>query len=211
MSKCEIIIKICFNLIQDMKLGRNLARTFLDYYKLQNHIVFNPSTSVIPKLNNTSLINYKNLPNTSLLASANLNTAALNINNGNGSSTNINSSINNNNNNNNSNSNLAAISTNNAAINQNGLIGNIAISALSNSKMSNKRSPTSLTAQALKPIATLAAINPNSSSSLSTNSSSLNTVGDVNSNGSTLVNPQQPQPAPKPQAQAKFLVENSFD
>ena len=26
-----------------MKLGRNLARTFLDYYKLQNHIVFKPS------------------------------------------------------------------------------------------------------------------------------------------------------------------------
>ena len=33
-----------------MKLGRNLARTFLDYYKLQNHIVFNPSASIAPKL-----------------------------------------------------------------------------------------------------------------------------------------------------------------
>ena len=34
-----------------MKLGRNLARTFLDYYKLQNHIVFNPSAVIMPKLN----------------------------------------------------------------------------------------------------------------------------------------------------------------
>lgn len=35
-----------------MKLGRNLARTFLDYYKLQNYIVFNPNISNMPKLNN---------------------------------------------------------------------------------------------------------------------------------------------------------------
>ena len=37
-----------------MKLGRNLARTFLDYYKLQNHIVFNPTAAIIPKLANAS-------------------------------------------------------------------------------------------------------------------------------------------------------------
>jgi hypothetical protein len=30
-----------------MKLGRNLARTFLDYYKLQNYIIFKPSTVTI--------------------------------------------------------------------------------------------------------------------------------------------------------------------
>lgn len=43
-----------------MKLGRNLARTFLDYYKLQNIIVFNPSTGVIPKLStNTTYLNLK--------------------------------------------------------------------------------------------------------------------------------------------------------
>jgi hypothetical protein len=34
-----------------MKLGRNLARTFLDYYKLQNHIIFNPTAAIMPKLN----------------------------------------------------------------------------------------------------------------------------------------------------------------
>ena len=38
-----------------MKLGRNLARTFLDYYKLQNLIVFNPSTAITPKLNSQFL------------------------------------------------------------------------------------------------------------------------------------------------------------
>ena len=32
-----------------MKLGRNLARTFLDYYKLQNHIVFKPAHSLSTK------------------------------------------------------------------------------------------------------------------------------------------------------------------
>lgn len=37
-----------------MKLGRNLARTFLDYYKLQNHIVFNPTAALMPKLPNSS-------------------------------------------------------------------------------------------------------------------------------------------------------------
>jgi hypothetical protein len=30
-----------------MKLGRNLARTFLDYYKLQNYIIFKPSTITV--------------------------------------------------------------------------------------------------------------------------------------------------------------------
>ncbi|CAF0840405.1 unnamed protein product [Brachionus calyciflorus] len=37
-----------------MKLGRNLARTFLDFYKLQNYIVFNPSAAIMPKLNNSA-------------------------------------------------------------------------------------------------------------------------------------------------------------
>jgi hypothetical protein len=40
-----------------MKLGRNLARTFLDYYKLQNYIVFKPIT--IPK----TVTDYTNLNN----------------------------------------------------------------------------------------------------------------------------------------------------
>ena len=44
-----------------MKLGRNLARTFLDYYKLQNHIIINPVASISSKLqNNNSLYNIKN-------------------------------------------------------------------------------------------------------------------------------------------------------
>lgn len=50
-----------------MKLGRNLARTFLDYYKLQNIIVFNPvSTTLIPKLASSSTyLNLKSQSNTS--------------------------------------------------------------------------------------------------------------------------------------------------
>ena len=32
-----------------MKLGRNLARTFLDYYKLTGHISIKPISSIIPK------------------------------------------------------------------------------------------------------------------------------------------------------------------
>lgn len=43
-----------------MKLGRNLARTFLDYYKLQNHIVFNPTTAIAPKLTNQSFLKSSN-------------------------------------------------------------------------------------------------------------------------------------------------------
>lgn len=44
-----------------MKLGRNLARTFLDYYKLQNIIVFNPASSTLmPKLaSSTTYLNLK--------------------------------------------------------------------------------------------------------------------------------------------------------
>lgn len=57
-----------------MKLGRNLARTFLDYYKLQNYIVFNPSTSIMPKLNNTSSFSNYRTSNTSLITGSNLNT-----------------------------------------------------------------------------------------------------------------------------------------
>ena len=53
-------------LLKDMKLGRNLARTFLDYYKLQNLIIFNPSTSITPKVNNSQLVSIKN-QSTSLL------------------------------------------------------------------------------------------------------------------------------------------------
>ena len=49
-----------------MKLGRNLARTFLDYYKLQNFIVFKPSN--VPKnndfSNSTSLIKSRKLSQT---------------------------------------------------------------------------------------------------------------------------------------------------
>jgi len=33
----------------DMKLGRNLARTFLDYYKLIGFITSKPSSSIVPK------------------------------------------------------------------------------------------------------------------------------------------------------------------
>ena len=37
------------NFSTDMKLGRNLARTFLDYYKLTGHISIKPISSIIPK------------------------------------------------------------------------------------------------------------------------------------------------------------------
>ncbi len=43
-----------------MKLGRNLARTFLDYYKLQNHIIFNPTTAIAPKLTNQNFLKSSN-------------------------------------------------------------------------------------------------------------------------------------------------------
>ncbi|MFN9959808.1 MAG: hypothetical protein ACK55I_42535, partial [bacterium] len=56
-----------------MKLGRNLARTFLDYYKLQNLIIFNPSTSITPKINHSSLVSIKNQA-TSLIANTTTNT-----------------------------------------------------------------------------------------------------------------------------------------
>lgn len=53
-----------------MKLGRNLARTFLDYYKLQNLIIFNPTTAITPKN-----VNYIKTSNTSQnLSSFNANT-----------------------------------------------------------------------------------------------------------------------------------------
>lgn len=49
-----------------MKLGRNLARTFLDYYKLQNYIVFNPTTTSMPKLTaSTTCLNLKSHHQTS--------------------------------------------------------------------------------------------------------------------------------------------------
>lgn len=48
-----------------MKLGRNLARTFLDYYKLQNIIVFSPSSTLVPKLNSAAYLNLKSPTNTS--------------------------------------------------------------------------------------------------------------------------------------------------
>jgi hypothetical protein len=62
-----------------MKLGRNLARTFLDYYKLQNYIVFNPAAAIMPKLN-TSNSYYKN--SNPLLKSDNTALTSNNINNG---------------------------------------------------------------------------------------------------------------------------------
>ena len=35
--------------LPDMKLGRNLARTFLDYYKMTGYISAKPSSSMLPK------------------------------------------------------------------------------------------------------------------------------------------------------------------
>ena len=169
-----------------MKLGRNLARTFLDYYKLQNHIVFNPSTSIIPKLNN-SLVNYKNLPNTSLLTNTNNNS---NANNNNNSS--ISSNINNN---------YATPSANGATS-----ISSSLANLNSNNKMSTKRSPSNLTAHALKPLSSLGLNNPVSSSSLSNNSTTLAPQNEANVNSTSVNNL-----TPKSQAQSKFLVENSFE
>ena len=171
-----------------MKLGRNLARTFLDYYKLQNHIVFNPSTSIIPKLNN-SLVNYKNLPNTSLLTNTNTNNNS-NANNNNNS--NISSNINNN---------YATPSANGAAS-----ISSSLANLNSNNKMSTKRSPSNLTAHALKPLSSLGLNNPVSSSSLSNNSTTLAPQNEANVNSTSVNNL-----TPKSQAQSKFLVENSFE
>ena len=37
------------DMISDMKLGRNLARTFLDYYKLNGYISTKPTSSITPK------------------------------------------------------------------------------------------------------------------------------------------------------------------
>lgn len=37
------------NYVPDMKLGRNLARTFLDYYKLSGIISTKPTSSIVPK------------------------------------------------------------------------------------------------------------------------------------------------------------------
>lgn len=55
----------------DMKLGRNLARTFLDYYKLQNYIVFNPSAAIMPKLNSST--GFSTYRSSSILASTSSN------------------------------------------------------------------------------------------------------------------------------------------
>jgi len=175
-----------------MKLGRNLARTFLDYYKLQNHIVFNPSTSIIPKLNN-SLVNYKNLPNTSLLTNTNTNNNSNANNNNNNNNSTISSNINNNN--------YATPSANGAAS-----ISSSLANLNSNNKMSSKRSPSNLTAHALKPLSSLGLNNPVSSSSLSNNSTTLAPQNEANVNATSVNNL-----TPKSQAQSKFLVENSFE
>jgi hypothetical protein len=34
----------------DQQLGRNLARTFLDYYKSINYVSWSPSCSIMPRL-----------------------------------------------------------------------------------------------------------------------------------------------------------------
>ena len=39
-----------FHWFLDQQLGRNLARTFLDYYKSINYISWSPSCSVMPRL-----------------------------------------------------------------------------------------------------------------------------------------------------------------
>lgn len=40
---------LCLTVVSDMKLGRNLARTFIDYYKLAQVISQKPSSSIVPK------------------------------------------------------------------------------------------------------------------------------------------------------------------
>ena len=53
-NKCsfKILEKIKSLMISDMKLGRNLARTFLDYYKMTGYISTKPSSSLTPKPSN---------------------------------------------------------------------------------------------------------------------------------------------------------------
>ena len=36
--------------VTDMKLGRNLARSFLDYYKLTGYISSKPSSGLVPRV-----------------------------------------------------------------------------------------------------------------------------------------------------------------
>lgn len=44
-----LVIFLDIPLATDMKLGRNVARTFLDYYKLVGYISAKPSSSINPK------------------------------------------------------------------------------------------------------------------------------------------------------------------
>lgn len=154
--KCSSIIQRF--ILKDMKLGRNLARTFLDYYKLQNFIVFNPSTGIIPKINNQSYLNYK--------------TPAQTQSNGNMSSNSIYGS--------NTNLNAAANSYSGSTSNMN--IANTSFAIL-NSNKNSKKSPTSNTA--LKPLSSLS-ITANSTSSLSNNSNNLNQQSEPNANVASL-------------------------
>ncbi len=47
--------------MEDMKLGRNLARTFLDYYKLQNYIIFKPSTITMKNTENAETLSINSM------------------------------------------------------------------------------------------------------------------------------------------------------
>lgn len=128
-----------------MKLGRNLARTFLDYYKLQNHIVFNPTTAIAPKLTNQSFLKSSNTSqNLQSYSSANSNNS-----NGNGIYTNGSSSKNN--------SASADASSNNQA---------------SAKQVSTNRSSKSIN-QTLKPLSSMS-LSGNSSSSLNNTKDSNN-------------------------------------
>ena len=46
----KYIFSIFLFLFIDQQLGRNLARTFLDFYKSNNYVSWSPSCSIMPKL-----------------------------------------------------------------------------------------------------------------------------------------------------------------
>jgi cytosolic carboxypeptidase protein 6 len=74
-----------------MKLGRNLGRTFLDYYKLQNLIIINPTTSIsmTPKVSSFDLNQNKNQSTSTNSNNNNNNSSASLISNNDSSSGNL--------------------------------------------------------------------------------------------------------------------------
>ena len=153
-----------------MKLGRNLARTFLDYYKLQNLIIFNPTTAITPKN-----VNYIKTSNTSQnLSSFNANTTTpANATNPNNITANNTNQVTNNNGSSSASTSKDSSSSIAAPVNNN----NNNNKPVSTSRMSKNIN------QTLKPLSSLSLAGHNSSSSL-------NNGKDENSSSGKAVTPQ---------------------